>query len=55
MEVLLRHSGAPKPLKCCDSFSDLDVKDGERLQLQIKDMGSCEVYPQTLRHNANGR
>ena len=32
-----------------------DIKDGERLPLAVKDMGSCEVYPQTLSHNPNGR
>ena len=25
-----------------------EIKDGERLPLAIKDMGSCEVYPQTI-------
>ncbi len=34
---------------------DPDVKDGERLSLSVKDMGSCEVYPQTIAHNPNGR
>ena len=32
-----------------------EIKDGERLPLGIKDMGSCEVYPQTIAHNPNGR
>ena len=32
-----------------------EIKDGERLPLAIKDMGSCEVYPQTISHNPNGR
>lgn len=31
-----------------------DVKDGSALQLNIKDMGSCEIYPQTISHNSNG-
>eukprot|EP00124_Ichthyophonus_hoferi_P003757 Ihof_evm2s349 gene=Ihof_evmTU2s349 len=31
------------------------IKDGEQLTLGIKDLGSCEVYPQTLIHNPNGR
>jgi len=31
------------------------VKDGERLPLAVKDMGSCEIYPQTIAHNPNGR
>ncbi|CAG8633961.1 19563_t:CDS:10, partial [Racocetra fulgida] len=29
--------------------------DGDRLPLPIKDLGSCEVYPQTLQHSPNGR
>ena len=32
-----------------------EIKDGERLPLNVKDMGSCEVYPQTISHNPNGR
>jgi len=32
-----------------------DLSDGERLPLVIKDMGSCEVFPQSLQHNCNGR
>ena len=34
---------------------DHDAKDGERLPLAIKDMGPCEMFPQTLSHNPNGR
>ncbi|KAI7849632.1 coatomer WD associated region-domain-containing protein [Circinella umbellata] len=34
---------------------DANAKDGERLALPIKDLGSCEVYPQTLQHSPNGR
>jgi coatomer subunit beta' len=29
--------------------------DGERLPLAAKDLGSCDLYPQTLVHNPNGR
>lgn len=36
-------------------ISDDNAKDGERLALPIKDLGSCEVYPQTLQHSPNGR
>jgi hypothetical protein len=32
-----------------------DVKDGEPMTLVNKDLGSCEIYPQTLSHNPNGR
>jgi hypothetical protein len=31
------------------------IADGERLPLAVKDMGSCEIYPQTIAHNPNGR
>lgn len=34
---------------------DDQIKDGDRLALPIKDLGSCEVYPQTLKHSPNGR
>lgn len=34
---------------------DATVKDGEPLSLPTKDLGQCEVYPQTLSHSPNGR
>lgn len=34
---------------------DTEVKDGERLPVAVKDMGACEIYPQTIAHNPNGR
>ncbi len=34
---------------------DQEIKDGERLPLAIKDMGACEIYPQTIYYNPNGR
>ena len=37
------------------ALSEQDMKDGERLGLAVKDMGSCEIYPQTISHNPNGR
>ncbi|XP_054716968.1 LOW QUALITY PROTEIN: coatomer subunit beta'-like [Uloborus diversus] len=37
------------------AMTDADIKDGERLPLVVKDMGSCEIYPQTISHNPNGR
>lgn len=38
-------------------FSDNNfcILDGERLTLGVKDMGACEIYPQTLQHSSNGR
>ncbi|XP_027196534.2 coatomer subunit beta' [Dermatophagoides pteronyssinus] len=32
-----------------------EIKDGNILPLSVKDMGSCEIYPQTISHNSNGR
>ncbi|RGB39282.1 coatomer WD associated region-domain-containing protein [Rhizophagus diaphanus] len=34
---------------------DDNIKDGDRLPLPVKDLGSCEIYPQTLQHSPNGR
>lgn len=31
-----------------------DLVDGERIALAPRDLGACEVYPQTLQHNCNG-
>ncbi|KAL7299310.1 hypothetical protein TKK_0007889 [Trichogramma kaykai] len=32
-----------------------EAQDGEKLPLIVKDMGACEIYPQTIQHNPNGR
>ncbi|KAF9923673.1 hypothetical protein BGZ67_009714, partial [Mortierella alpina] len=32
-----------------------ETKDGERIPCSAKDLGSSEVYPQTLQHSPNGR
>eukprot|EP00898_Chlorokybus_atmophyticus_P005738 jgi/Chlat1/6165/Chrsp41S09032 len=32
-----------------------EMEDGERLQLAVKELGSCDLYPQSLKHNPNGR
>lgn len=37
------------------SSTGTEIKDGERLPLVVKDMGSCEIFPQTIAHNPNGR
>ena len=34
---------------------DEQLKDGEKLSLSVKDMGACDIYPQTILHNPNGR
>jgi coatomer subunit beta' len=31
------------------------IPDGERLPVVPRDLGSCELYPQLLKHNCNGR
>ncbi|KAL5071529.1 hypothetical protein RYX36_022416, partial [Vicia faba] len=35
--------------------ADLEVADGERLPLAVKELGTYDLYPQNLRHNPNGR
>ena len=32
-----------------------DAADGERVTLPTKELGTCEVFPQALKHNCNGR
>lgn len=32
-----------------------EATDGERLPLAVKELGSCDLYPQSLKHNPNGR
>nr|NVI69867.1 coat protein (coatomer) beta' [Cucujiformia] len=53
--VWARHSELQQAnLKAISSESD-SIKDGQVLPLNVKDMGSCEIYPQTIAHNSNGR
>ncbi|GBG65649.1 hypothetical protein CBR_g51949 [Chara braunii] len=35
--------------------ADVEMNNGERLPLAVKDLGSCDLYPQSLKHNPNGR
>jgi len=37
------------------SGDDDGLPDGERLPIVPRDLGSCELYPQMLKHNCNGR
>lgn len=37
------------------AMGEAEISDGERLALGVKDMGSCEIYPQTIQHSPNGR
>lgn len=34
---------------------DLTIKDGEPISNPSKELGNCEIYPQTLSHSPNGR
>jgi coatomer subunit beta' len=34
---------------------DATLKDGSPLSLPTKELGSCEIYPQSLKHSPNGR
>jgi len=34
---------------------DYEIQDGDRLPLAVKDLGSCDLYPQSLMHGPNGR
>lgn len=36
-------------------MADGEVKDGARLLLSVKELGSSEIYAQTLAHSPNGR
>uniref|UniRef100_A0A2S2R565 Coatomer subunit beta' n=1 Tax=Sipha flava TaxID=143950 RepID=A0A2S2R565_9HEMI len=54
--VWARHSEIQQAnLKAMLQTEGTDIKDGERLPIQVKDMGSCEIYPQSISHNPNGR
>ena len=46
---------SPPPPPPHSPTPDYDIKDGERLPLAVKDLGSCDLYPQSLQHNPNGR
>eukprot|EP00741_Cyanophora_paradoxa_P015643 tig00020903_g15100.t1 len=37
------------------AVQDSELVDGERLPLPSKDLGSCEIFPQHMKHNSNGR
>ncbi|KAJ1677261.1 Coatomer subunit beta', partial [Spiromyces aspiralis] len=34
---------------------DADIQDGERISATAKELGTCEIYPEALRHSPNGR
>lgn len=37
------------------SVADDAVTDGQRLSVQVRELGSTEVFPQSLQHSPNGR
>lgn len=37
------------------ALTETEIRDGARLPLSVKDLGSCEIYPQTIQHSPNGR
>lgn len=37
------------------TIGEAEVRDGEKLLLGVKDMGSSEIHPQTMQHSPNGR
>ncbi|CAJ0931268.1 unnamed protein product, partial [Mesorhabditis belari] len=42
-------------LKTLDVEQMEQLQDGDRVPLSVKELGSCEIYPQTLSHSSNGR
>lgn len=56
---LILHASFPVVQQCHNIqillFLGTEIKDGERLPVAVKDMGACEIYPQTVAHNPNGR
>lgn len=38
-----------------NTVTDTQIEDGGTLLLAVKHMGSCEIYPQSLKHSPNGR
>lgn len=42
-------------LKGISKSDDVELGDGERIPLNTRDLGACEVYPQQLQHNCNGQ
>lgn len=36
-------------------LSKSEIVDGEKISLSARDLGACEVYPQSIQHNRNGQ
>ncbi|CAI9297327.1 unnamed protein product [Lactuca saligna] len=66
--ILVQLDAHLKGVNCADYFAGGDkpylitgsndhtakVSDGERLHLAVKELGTCDLYPQSLKHNPNG-
>ena len=50
----MNHDIQTVSLKGISKSSDIELVDGERVTLNARDLGACEVYPQQLSHNSNG-
>ncbi|KAM9853533.1 uncharacterized protein ACBR49_004342 [Aulostomus maculatus] len=48
-----RHSEVQQAI--LKTMGDAEITDGEKLPLSVKDIASCEIYPQTIQHSPNGR
>jgi len=54
-KIIWAHHNEIQTTNIKSGSDEVEVNDGERIPLAVKDLGSCEVYPQTLKHNPNGR
>ncbi|KAJ1344565.1 hypothetical protein BSLG_000089 [Batrachochytrium salamandrivorans] len=53
--IWARHSEIQMSNIKASGSEECRLEDGERVLLAVKDLGSCEIYPQTLQHSPNGR
>ena len=49
------HSQPPQSPPVASPGLPIPQPDGERLALAVKDLGSSDIYPQSLQHSPNGR
>ena len=40
---------------CTGVVAEANAQDGEKLPIVPKDMGATELFPQSIKHNCNGR
>ncbi|KAL3631857.1 hypothetical protein CASFOL_024841 [Castilleja foliolosa] len=53
--VNIKSIGADYEVSPSAYIKSRQVADGERLPLAVKELGTCDLYPQSLKHNPNGR